>query len=279
MLINQKKITTVVSDFDGTIIKEGMIVPPPEFFQVVERLLSKGYTFVAASGRQYANLKRILAPVADRIHFIAENGCLVVYQNQVIYKKAFPRELAFELLQDMLIYEGTEIMISGENTSYTVPRNKEFAAFLREAVKNNVTILEDYEEIKEDIIKMSIFWKTGIPEEEKRIFHEKYDGRLQVANGGNGWLDFNMLGTGKGEALVFLAEHMGISTEETVAFGDNENDISMLQKAGVSYCVESAREHVKRHSDFICDSVEDILNGFLDEEERNQTEIRMESKQ
>ena len=58
----------------------------------------------------------------------------------------------------------------------------------------------------------------------------------------------------KGNGLRVLCEHLGISREETIAFGDNDNDIGLLKAAGVSYAVETARESVKQIADYVCPS-------------------------
>lgn len=263
MIIHNTLIQAVVSDFDGTIIKEGMINPPPLFFEAAEKLLAQGIPFIAASGRQYANLRRILSPLADRISYIAENGCLVVCDNQILYKSAIKRELAKELFEDMNTQKDAEIMISGEDTSYLISKNQAFIDMLRYKVKNNITLFQDFDEITEDILKMSVYWNTGIPALPEQAFHEKYDSLLQVANGGNGWLDFNSPDSGKGPALKLLAKHMGIDTAHMIAFGDNENDITMLKEAGISYAVASARPHVKSVADYVCDSVEKVLLDSL----------------
>ena len=263
MILNDKKILAVASDFDGTIIKEGMAAPPDSFFQVVEDLLNNGIPFIAASGRQYANLRRILHPIADRIQYIAENGCLVLYQGKVIHKSPITHSLAVELLEDMKKHSEAEILVSGENTSYIVTENAEYIDKLQNYYHNNVTLLQDFSEIPEDMIKLSIYWKEGIPAGPEKTFHEKYDSLLHVADGGNGWLDFNALGTGKGEALRVLADHMGIPTSGIVVFGENENDITMLKEAGLSYAVASARPPIQAIADFVCDNVEDILKAAL----------------
>lgn len=153
MKVQNGQIKAVVSDFDGTIIKEGQTAPPESFFGTVNALLAKGIPFVAASGRQYANLTRILSPIADKIDFIAENGCLVRYQGEVIYKAQMERSLCMELLTDLKQEPGTELMVSGENTSYIVTENMEFVNMLRDKIKSNVTVLKDYEQIPEAIIK------------------------------------------------------------------------------------------------------------------------------
>lgn len=263
MILNGKNIVAVASDFDGTILKKGMITPPAFFFEVVEKMLAKNIPFIAASGRQYANLQHILSPIADRISYIAENGCLVVHQGQIIHKSILDRELALQVAADMRLQPGTEIMISGENTSYISPSSQDFADLLVNYFHNNTKIVKDFHEIPEDIIKMTIYWEKGIPSEPEKWFHEKYDNRLLITNAGNGWLDFNSKESGKGEALHILSQHMNIPIEQIAVFGDSENDISMLREAGVSYAVSSASANIQAVADCVCDSVEQVLFDAL----------------
>ena len=259
MILNNTTILAVASDFDGTIIKEGMTEPPGRFYEVVDRLLSLNIPFIAASGRQYGNLKRLLGPHADRVSYISENGCLVVHEGRVIHKTIFDRTLAMELIADMQKHKDGEIMVSGENTSYLVTDNTGYIDMLKNRVKHNVMLLERFEDIPEDILKISIYWETGIPTEPEKWFHDKYDSRLKVVNGGNGWLDFNAINSGKGEALQVLADYMNIPIDNIVAFGDNENDLTMLKKAGIGYAVASSMPHIRAQADYICESVEDTL--------------------
>lgn len=271
MKLQGQTILAVASDFDGTLIKEGESNPSALFFDTLEKLLARNIPFIAASGRQYGNLRRLLGPFADRVSYIAENGCLVVHRNKVIYKSIFERATAMELIDDMKKQPGTEIMVSGENTSYLVSDNTEFIEMLKNKIRHDTTLLKDYADISEDILKVSIFWKEGIPAEPEQWFHQKYDSRLKVANGGNGWLDFNAFGSGKGEALQVLAEAMNIPLSNVAAFGDNENDLTMLQKAGIGYAVVSASPHIKERAGFICKSVEEVLLEGLQGMDRIQT--------
>ena len=126
MKLQQKTILAVASDFDGTLIKEGESNPPALFYNTLSKLLDQNIPFIAASGRQYGNLRRLLGPYADRVSYIAENGCLVVYQGRIIYKSIFERSTAMELINDMKTQPGTEIMVSGEKTSYLGSDNREF---------------------------------------------------------------------------------------------------------------------------------------------------------
>ncbi len=261
--INGKEIKTVISDFDGTLIRPGMFAPSEKFIQLVEQLLEQEIPFVAASGRQYPNLKKILAPVADRIGFIAENGALVIWQGKVLHKCTIQRELAMDVIETMKKWRGTELLVSGEATSYIVPNDMEYARMLREDVQNEITILQNFTQIEEEILKVSIYFPGGIPAEAEKYFHDKYDDRLLVVESGNGWLDCMPKESGKGNALKILSEKMGFALEQAVAFGDSENDISMLQEVGVGYAMSFARDYVKAVADATCNSVEEVLEQAI----------------
>ena len=60
-------IKLVVSDVDGTLVPDGTFDINPEIYDVIRELKNRGITFVAGSGRQYASLRRLFAPVADDI--------------------------------------------------------------------------------------------------------------------------------------------------------------------------------------------------------------------
>lgn len=76
------------------------------------------------------------------------------------------------------------------------------------------------------------------------------------------------LGIDKGSALRWLCERKGINRNQVIAFGDNYNDIEMLEYAGVGVAVENAEEEVKLKADYIClsndnDGVGKFLEDFL----------------
>ncbi len=54
----------------------------------------------------------------------------------------------------------------------------------------------------------------------------------------------------KGSGLDFLAERLGFTPEQTVAFGDGENDVELLEWAGYGVAVENAHERVKAVADW-----------------------------
>ena len=63
--------------------------------------------------------------------------------------------------------------------------------------------------------------------------------------------------------MKVLSEIAGFSLDKTVAFGDQENDISMFQTAKIGYAMDTAYDFVKEAADDTCEIVEDTLWNAL----------------
>ena len=115
-------------------------------------------------------------------------------------------------------------------------------------------------QVEEPYIKVSAYRKTGI-DAATRELREKYQGDLKIAISGDMWMDCMASGVSKGEAVRLLQESLGISPRETIAFGDQMNDIEMLQQAYYSFAVGNARPEVKAAARFQTDV--NVRDGVL----------------
>jgi Cof subfamily protein (haloacid dehalogenase superfamily) len=61
----------------------------------------------------------------------------------------------------------------------------------------------------------------------------------------------------KGSGLAFVAEQLGFSPERTVAFGDGENDVELLERAGFGIAVEHSHPRLEEQADWICPGPEE----------------------
>ena len=75
--------------------------------------------------------------------------------------------------------------------------------------------------------------------------------KMNVVVSGKCWVDCANKGANKGSALRHFQEEYGITPDETLAFGDNLNDIEMLKRASHSFAVENARDEVKEAANFV----------------------------
>ena len=77
---------------------------------------------------------------------------------------------------------------------------------------------------------------------------------MKMTLSGDMWLDCMAVGVSKGSAIRILQESLQIRPEETMAFGDQFNDIEMLGQAYYSFAVANARPEVKAAARFQADS-------------------------
>ena len=74
---------------------------------------------------------------------------------------------------------------------------------------------------------------------------------ITFLSGGYNNLEFTKAGTSKGTGLLFLCRHLNISKEETLAIGDTQNDLDIIQTAAVGVAMDNAIPEVKKAADFI----------------------------
>lgn len=286
-----KQITTIVSDLDGTLLEPGAQALRPEVLANIETLVNSGITFIAASGRQYSNIRRLFGEGHDwdlglwkKIAYNCENGAVVAWDGEIKLQIPIEPELMDEILADMEDFlaadeelkgdqnivgrpgpyyvnepAGMEILTSSATTCYVSPRDMTFYDMIATTIGNQTKVVEDFRKVEEPIDKVSMHFPGGVPVKVSQFFHKKYDGKVLVFEAGNGWLDIVPLSCGKGSALQFMAENMGFSLEETMTFGDSENDISMLAVSGLSICMEPSTSLVKEAAMATCKDVNIIL--------------------
>ena len=88
---------------------------------------------------------------------------------------------------------------------------------------------------------------------EARAKIEKLSNVVTFASGGHS-LEINCKGVSKGNAVKVLAKKFGINREEVICIGDNENDISMIEFAGLGIAMGNAIDKVKDAADYITDT-------------------------
>ena len=260
-------IKLIASELDGTLLLNGAQSLREGTVELIRKLTGQGRIFVAASGRQYPNLRRLFRGVEDEIAYICENGALVMYRGEALDKHIVDRKTGQYLMKEILKKDGAEVLLSGVNTCYIQPKDPDYARHLKEVVKNNVTVVEDILNTEEPYLKISLYEKEGV-EPNFQYWKEKFAGVAKVVTSGNAWLDTLQDGVDKGSAIRALQKHFGISPEETIAFGDNYNDLEMLRGVGYPVAMEKAPEAVKRictmETSLVEETLEEILEGTYD---------------
>lgn len=259
-------IKLIASDVDGTLMREGERVIPPALFPLIHEMQKKGIYFVACSGRQYANLRRLFAPVADEIGYICENGSLVVWQNEIIYKETIDREAGQALMRAILAQPDSEVLLSGVDMCYVQPKDIEYISYVRDHVGNDTAVVDDICSVNDAFIKISAYRKSGIDAELASKFTD-FAPYLVPVVGRSRWMDFLRENCDKGTAMDALCSHLHLTTEESIVFGDNENDLPLYGHAGTLYAMADGHPKLIEKADRTTMDVVGEICKLLDTQE------------
>lgn len=258
-------IKLIVSDIDGTLLPYGETVLDPALFPIIRRLEEQGVRFCPASGRQYHSLRQLFAPVQDELTYLCENGAILYGPGpeddaQPFGAVVMDRDAALSLCRDILDLPGRELLVSGTNCSYLYRCSPDFVRHMTDFKGNRVTVLDRLEDLPDTILKVSAYCPHGTQDAEQRL-GPVWSVPFRMAVAGADWLDFTL--ADKGMGLHNLCQALSVQPEEVAAFGDNWNDVSMLETAGHPFLMSSADpvllDRFPRH----CGSVIQMLDAFL----------------
>lgn len=252
--------TLIASDIDGTLIPEESTTLPGEMFDRVRSAYQKGFLFVAASGRQYPSLRSLFEPVADQMAFLIENGGGLYFHDELIYANAFEREQAIAIAKYVQATPDCEFLADGEGDSYVIPKTGDFLYQLREVQKLQICRVEDFEQFPDKVMKIAVWCVNGAEKYEKD-FRAAWGHCARVAISGAAWIDFSI--SDKGTGLRAACELFGVPRENTIAFGDNWNDVSMLDFAARPYIMRTARPQLLARYSRVCENVPAELEKIL----------------
>lgn len=252
-------IKLIVSDIDGTLLEDGGHEINPEVLDVILKLRAKGMQFAAASGRQWSSIEQVFDPIKEKIFYLSDNGAYVGCYGRNLFLHTIERDLIREMIRDIRA-EGLTVVLSGPDMAYVDKRDSEIYDWLVNGYKFRVEQVDDLLEVEDQFIKISAYQKTDI-EEATRSLREKYGDRLKITISGDMWMDCMAVGVNKGAAVKLLQESLDIKPEETMAFGDQLNDVEMLKQAYYSFAIGNARQEVKDICRFQADT--NVRDGVL----------------
>lgn len=233
---------------DGTLLNsEGKV--SARFFKQFAMLKNSNIHFVAASGRQYFSISDKLDSIKDEITIIAENGGLAKHRETELVFTSLGLQKAKELVPVLRQINGAHIVLCGKDSAYLESEDMAFIEMFREYY-SKYTCVEDLCSVEnDDIFKIAVY---HFDSSEKHLYpYVSYlEGEMQVKVSGLNWLDISHRDAHKGFALKIVQDYLGVTKEETMVFGDFNNDLEMLAEADFSFAMGNAHENVKKAARF-----------------------------
>lgn len=236
------KVKLVVSDMDGTLLNsEGKI--SNTFYELYNEFKNHDIHFVAASGRQYHSIIQKLSPIKDQIVIIAENGGITKKGEDELLITGLPAQNVNELIPLIRGVNDVFAVLCGKDSAYIETQDESFISMFTEYY-NKYSIVEDLTKVMSDVfLKIAVY---NFKSSEKNIYPyvKHYEKKFQVKISGNNWLDLSHMNANKGHALKHLQKSLGITKEETLVFGDYNNDLEMMEQADFSFAMKNAHPNV-----------------------------------
>jgi Cof subfamily protein (haloacid dehalogenase superfamily) len=258
----------VASDFDRTLIGEDALLHP-RTRDALRAASAAGLHVIVVTGRMFRSIRPYLLEAGLHDPVVCYQGAVVAdpVGGEWLRHEPIPLELAREAvaaIEDagyaLNCYVDDDLYVAEEtdwSRSYARFQNLPVTAVgdLRSWLEKPPTKLVAVDEpARLDRFELEM--------------KERFDGRLYISKSLPYFLEFASPLVTKAAGLEFLGARLGFGAADTVAFGDGENDVELVDWAGFGIAVGNAHERVKAVADWICppvgeEGVAQVLEAFL----------------
>lgn len=242
-------VKLIVTDMDGTLLDSRKQLPP-DFAEVFAALRARGVRFAVASGRSFVSLERYLVHMPGMPDCICDNGAYLVEDGRVGEMRVIARDKLHRFLRACRAYPELSLILCGPDGTYFLPEPADFAGRMVPYF-SNARLVDDLFAVPEPIFKVGVSDNAGMTSRALDELARAFAGELATPISGHAWMDVTDFGVSKGSALHRLQQRLGVSPEETMAFGDYYNDIPMLARARYSFVMENANPDMRAHARFV----------------------------
>ena len=252
-------IKHLFSDIDGTLLNNN-----GKLSDYTKKIIGEcNIPLTLVSARSPQKMESILNDLGVGGIHIAFNGAMVFKKENtkftILNKEILNRELARKLVLDIRSKFSKVGISLYDDENWNVDVINKVIEREKKVVKVNYNLVNFnqyfYENLKE-------VYKVSFIEEDIEVFKKLVnyvevnysDEKITIQKSLSGYLEITHVNAKKSLGIEYVMKLKNIDRESTVAFGDGENDISMLQSAGYSIVMGNASDKVKEYADFITKS-------------------------
>lgn len=247
-------IKLICCDLDGTLLNAKKEITK-ENKEAIAKFRSLGGHFVLATGRPLNGVKRII----EELDLTDSSDTTLTYNGGVIMENVSKRVLAKTCIKGSLVkelyYESKRLgtyfhFFSEDNTLYTTEPNP--YTLVEETINQIHAETIDINDVKDDQLYIKAMMVAS--KEVLDSIRDKVDPKfsfLEITRSSKIFLEFHSKEISKGKGLLFLKDYYHLSDDETMAIGDEENDLSMIKAAFMGVAMADARDTVKESAKFI----------------------------
>ena len=246
-------IKLIATDMDGTLLDPKGQVDLPRLEKLLDQLEERGIRFVIATGNEIHRVKQLLGHLTERVVLIVANGARIFEGNQLLQAQTWDDDMVNRALeffkgrecQDQFVVTSMNGGFVKEGTVFTQLENFMTPEMI-ELFYQRMNFVEELEShLFGGVLKMSLVVGEERSDSVLETINQLFNGSVQAVSSGYGCIDILQAGIHKAWGLQELLKRWDIKAEEIMAFGDSENDVEMLQLAGIAYAMENADDKAK----------------------------------
>ncbi|HOO28266.1 MAG TPA: Cof-type HAD-IIB family hydrolase [Lachnospiraceae bacterium] len=267
-----KKI--LFADLDGTLLNSEKNIAENDL-RAIREMTANGHKFVIATGRPIQSAIHIAQKydfITPGFYIASFNGGLIYdcYEKKTIRKYTVPFSSVSYLFRearkaDLHCHTYSRTHVISEHDTDAL---RHYTAHIGMPPLVVDHILDALEEEPIKLIVISLDSRKKLDDFRKK--HASWEkGKLSSTFSSDILLEYANPASTKGNAVLFLCDYLHIPIENSIAVGDEENDITMIDAAGLGVVMQNGTDRTKQHADYITEhdnnhnGIEEIIKKFM----------------
>ena len=246
-------IKLIATDMDGTLLDPKGQVDLPRLEKILDQLEERNIRFVIATGNEIHRVRQLLGHLTDRVVLIVANGARIFENDQLIQYHTWDDQVVDKALkffkdrecQDQFVVTSMNGGFVKKGTVFT-ELDKFMTPEMIELLYKRMNFVDELQtDLFGGVLKMSLVVGEERSDTVLQEINQLFNGHVQAVSSGYGCIDILQEGIHKAWGLQELLKRWDIKSQEIMAFGDSENDVEMLELAGIAYAMENADDKAK----------------------------------
>ena len=272
-------IKLIATDMDGTLLDQRGQLDLPRLEKILDQLDQRDIRFVIATGNEIHRMRELLGHLASRVVLVVANGARIFENNKLIQAQTWDDAMVGKALvhfkgrecRDQFVVTGMKGGFVKKGTVFT-DLEKFMTPEMIEKFYQRMNFVEEFQsDLFGGVLKMSMVVGKERSSSVLQEINDLFDGHVRAVSSGYGCIDILQAGVHKAWGLEKLLKRWNLQSEQIMAFGDSENDVEMLEMAGIAYAMENADDNVKAVATALASAnsqagVYQVLENWLEKE-------------
>lgn len=257
----------IIADLDGTLVYKKEMSDTT--LDTIQKLQQNGYLFTLATGRHKDATKAMVEKLQVNLPVICTNGAFIYdfKKEQVIHQDVIDEAIALKVMSILEASHTDYLLYTTQSIVSTVEAKNRLEA--RIGTFDSITVeshaLTSY--VSLGLLKILIIEPDSVKFDQLRQTLSQIEA-VYVLSSQPSFIDVGNKIASKGRALEILCQYLSVPLEQVLAIGDQENDLTMVQKAGLGIAMGDGEDALKRQAKFVTkpfkeDGFTHAINTFI----------------